>query len=90
MELQQFKEVSQLFMDYDGEVQINPFAKVHWGTVQENHLNGKLFVDNDKNYGIIGSEAKTSREVKDFSNQVVGQIKAVSYTHLTLPTILLV
>ena len=75
MELQQFKEVSRLFMDYDGEVQINPFAKIHWGTVQENHLNGKLFVDNDKNYGIIGSEAKTSREVKDFSNQVVGQIK---------------
>ena len=62
-------------MDYDGEVQINPFAKIHWGTVQENYLNGKLFVDNDKNYGIIGSEAKTSREVKDFSNQVVGQIK---------------
>ena len=62
-------------MDYDGEVQINPFAKIHWGTVQENYLNGKLFVDNDKNYGIIGSEAKTSREVKDFSNHVVGQIK---------------
>ena len=27
MELQEFKDISKLFMDYDGEVQINPFAK---------------------------------------------------------------
>ena len=76
MEQQEFKNISQLFMDYDGESQINPFAKTHWGAVQESFLNGRLYVDNDKNYGIIGSEAKTSREVRDFSNQVVGQIKA--------------
>ena len=31
---EELKHISKLFMDYDGEVQINPFAKVHWGTVQ--------------------------------------------------------
>ena len=75
MELQEFKNISQLFMDYDGEVQINPFAKIHWGMIQEKFLNGSLYIDNDRNYGIIGDGSKTGRELKDFSNKVVGEIK---------------
>ena len=75
MDKEESRNISKLFMDYDGEVQINPFAKVHWGMIQENSLNGKLYIDNDKNYGIIGDEAKTNRDVRDFSNQIVGTIK---------------
>ena len=52
MEQQEFKNISKLFMDYDGEVQINPFAKIHWGAVQENYLNGKLFVDATGSIGL--------------------------------------
>jgi len=29
-----YKEISKLFIDYDGDVQINPFAKMHWGILK--------------------------------------------------------
>ena len=31
-----YKEISKFFIDYEGDVQINPFAKVHWGVVKQN------------------------------------------------------
>jgi hypothetical protein len=75
MDKEESRNISKLFMDYDGEVQINPFAKVHWGKINHHALNGSLYVDNDKNYGIIGNTSKTNRSVRDFSNGVVGNIK---------------
>jgi len=75
MDKEESKNIAQLFRDYDGEVQINPFAKIHWGMIQEKFLNGSLYIDNDRNYGIIGVESKTGREVRDFSGQTIGQIK---------------
>ena len=75
MDKEESRNISKLFMDYDGEVQINPFAKVHWGKINHHALNGSLYVDNDKNYGIIGDTSKTNRSVRDFSNNVVGNIK---------------
>ena len=75
MDKNESKNVAQLFIDYDGEVQINPFAKVHWGMVLENAISGKLYIDNDKNYGIIGDKAKTNRTVRDFSGAVIGHVK---------------
>jgi hypothetical protein len=75
MDKEEARNISQLFRDYDGEVQINPFAKVHWGKINHHALNGSLYVDNDKNYGIIGNTSKTNRSVRDFSNGVVGNIK---------------
>ena len=59
MDKNESKNVAQLFQTYDGDVQINPFAKVHWGVIEKESLSGKLYVDNEKNYGIIGDEAKT-------------------------------
>jgi|TARA_R110002096_G_scaffold176884_3_gene353318 hypothetical protein len=53
MDKEESRNISKLFMDYDGEVQINPFAKVHWGKINHHALNGSLYIDNDKNYGII-------------------------------------
>ena len=29
-----YKEISKLFIEYDGDVQINPFAKMHWGILK--------------------------------------------------------
>ena len=39
-----YKEISKLFIEYDGDVQINPFAKMHWGILKTEHEGGKLYV----------------------------------------------
>lgn len=75
MDKNESKNVAQLFQTYDGDVQINPFAKVHWGVIEKESLSGKLYVDNEKNYGIIGDEAKTNRTIRDFSGAIIGNIK---------------
>ena len=34
-----YKEISKLFIEYDGDVQINPFAKMHWGILKTEDTN---------------------------------------------------
>ena len=70
-----YKEISKLFIEYDGDVQINPFAKMHWGIVKTEHESGKLYVDEFNNYGVICSLTKSSRNIRDFSTSSVGFIK---------------
>ena len=60
-----YKEISKLFIEYDGDVQINPFAKMHWGILKTEHENGKLHVDENKNYGTI------NRDLKDWFSKVL-------------------
>ena len=67
-----YKEISKLFIDYDGDVQINPFAKMHWGIVKTEHESGKLYVDEFNNYGVICSMTKSNRNIRDFSTSSVG------------------
>ena len=55
-----YKEISKLFIEYDGDVQINPFAKMHWGILKTEHEGGKLHVDDNKNYAIVSSFAKSN------------------------------
>jgi len=74
-----YKEISKLFIDYDGDVQINPFAKMHWGILKTEHEGGKLYIDENKNYGIVSSYAKGNRKIRDFSTSVVGEIKSGDY-----------
>ena len=75
MEKQELKDISKLFINYDGDVQINPFAKVHWGMIKDSLKNNNLYIDDNKNFGIILSEAKSNRTIMDFSRSVVGNIK---------------
>ena len=70
-----YKEISKLFIDYDGDVQINPFAKMHWGIVKTEYESGKLYVDEFNNYGVICSITKSNRNIRDFSTASVGFIK---------------
>ena len=53
MEKQELKDISKLFIDYDGDVQINPFAKVHWGMIKDSLKDNNLYIDDNKNFGII-------------------------------------
>ncbi len=75
MEKEELKEISKLFIDYDGDVQVNPFAKVHWGMIKDSLKDNNLYIDDNKNFGIILSEAKSNRAIRDFSRSVVGNIK---------------
>ena len=70
-----YKDISKLFIDYDGDVQINPFAKMHWGILKTEDESGKLYVDENKNYAIVSSLAKSNRNIRDFSTSIVGHIK---------------
>ncbi len=70
-----YKEISKLFIEYDGDVQINPFAKMHWGILKTEHEGGKLYVDDNKNYAIISSFAKSNRSIRDFSTSVVANVQ---------------
>ena len=75
MEKEELKEISKLFIDYDGDVQVNPFAKVHWGMIKDSLKDNNLYIDDNKNFGKILSEAKSNRAIRDFSRSVVGNIK---------------
>ena len=75
MEKEELKNISKLFIDYDGDVQVNPFAKVHWGMIKDSLKEGKLYIDDNKNFGVILSEAKSNRTIRDFSREIVGNIK---------------
>ena len=70
-----YKEISKLFIEYDGDVQINPFAKMHWGILKTEHEGGKLYVDDNKNYAIVSSFAKSNRSIRDFSTSVVANVQ---------------
>tara|TARA_R100000008_G_C3567629_1_gene160106 strand:- start:292 stop:1398 length:1107 start_codon:yes stop_codon:yes gene_type:complete len=74
-----YKEISKLFIEYDGDVQINPFAKMHWGILKTEDESGKLYVDDNKNFGIVSSYAKSNRKIRDFSTSIVGEIKTGDY-----------
>ena len=74
-----YKEISKLFIEYDGDVQINPFAKMHWGILKTEDESGKLYVDDNKNFGIVSSYAKSNRKIRDFSTSIVGELKTGDY-----------
>ena len=52
---------------------------MHWGILKTEDESGKLYVDDNKNFGIVSSYAKSNRKIRDFSTSIVGEIKTGDY-----------